>query len=228
MHEQATATAVVQLTETVHAQTISSAQAQVRINATATAAAENPYTHNGTLALSDPLSDNSQGYHWSEALPNCRFTGGAYHAIAPDIHFSDYCLADATNFSNFAFEVQMQIGKGDAGGIIFRAENTNPNQYYAFYVGQDGTYFLNRANGASYSVLSSGTSAAINQGLNQTNLVAVIAQGSSITLYVNHHQITDVADSTYSHGQLGFFASPQGNGGHPTEVVFSNAKVWTL
>jgi hypothetical protein len=159
---------------------------------------------------------------------NCRFIGGAYHDIAPDIHFSDYCLAGTTDFSNFAFEVQMQIIKGDAGGILFRVENTNPNQYYALYVGQDGTYFLNRANGADYPTLTNGTSAAINQGLNQTNVIAVVAQGNTITLYVNHHQIADVTDSNYSHGQIGFLASPQANGGHQTEVVFSNARVWTF
>lgn len=220
MHEQATATAGVQLTGT--------AQAQAKINATATAAAENPYTHNGTLALTDPLSDNSKGYKWSEAPGNCRFTGGAYHAIAPDAHFSDYCLADATDFSNFAFEVQMQIIQGDDGGILFRTENTNPNQYYVFYIGQDGSYFLNMANGSNYPILSSGTSATINQGLNKTNLIAVVAQGSTITLYMNHHQLAAVTDGNFSHGQIGFLASPQGNGGHPTEVVFSNARVWTL
>ncbi len=223
-HEQATSTAVVQLTGTAQAQ----ATAQAQLNATATAAVENPYTHGGTLTLSDALSDNSKGYKWSEAPMNCRFTGGAYHAIAPDIHFSDYCLADTTNFSNFAFEVQMQIIKGDYGGLVFRTENTNPNQYYAFTVGQDGSYFLNKANGADYPTLTSGTSATINQGLNQTNLVAVVAQGNTITLYVNHHQIANVTDSTFSHGQIGFLASPQGSGGHPTEVVFSNARVWTF
>ncbi len=220
IHAQATATAEVQLRET--------AQAQAQINATATAAAENPYTHSGTLALIDPLSDNSKGYKWSEAPKNCRFTGGAYHAIAPDAHFSDYCLADTTDFSNFAFEVQMQIIQGDDGGIVFRTENTNPNQYYVFYIGQDGSYFLNMANGANYPILSSGTNAAINQGLNQTNLIAVVAQGSTITLYVNHHQIADVTNNTFSHGQIGFLASPQGSGGHATEVVFSNARVWTF
>jgi 3-keto-disaccharide hydrolase/zinc ribbon protein len=221
IHEQATATAAVQLTTT--------AQTQAHLNATATAATENPYTHSGTLALTDSLSDNSKGYKWSEAPMNCRFTGGAYHAIAPDAHFSDYCLASITDFSNFAFEVQMQIIQGDDGGIVFRVENTNPNQYYVFYIGQDGSYFLNMANGSNYPILASGTNtAAINQGLNQTNVIGVLARGNAITLYVNHRQIADVTDGTFSHGQIGFLASPQGSGGHPTEVVFSNARVWTF
>src|SRR6266702_833709 len=44
-----------------------------------------PYPPYGTLALDDPLSDNSHGYSWSEGGDNsgtCDFTGGAYHVNA--------------------------------------------------------------------------------------------------------------------------------------------------
>ncbi len=225
LHAQATATAVVQITGTAHAQATSTAQ----INATATAVAENPYTHSGTLALFDHLVDNSKGYNWAEDPINCGFKNGAYHASAPDPRYSNICFANSTDFSNFAFEVQMQIIKGDSGGIVFRAGNTaSTYKLYAFFVGQDGSYFLNSENGSSFPLLTSGNSVAINQGLNQTNLVAVVAQGSSITLYVNHQSIASVTDSTYSHGQIGFIVGPFGNSGHSTEAIFSNAKVWTL
>ncbi len=195
--------------------------------ATATAVAlQSPYTHSGTLALSDSLSDNSKGYDWDENT-NCAFKGGAYHDIAPDPHFGDYCIAKATDFSNFAFEVQMQVIKGDAGGIVFRVTSTNPtNKYYILDVDQTGSYSFDVVNGSNDSTLAGGSSAAINQGVNQTNLLAVVAQGTSITLYVNHRPIAHVTDSTYSHGQVGLDANPIDN--HPTEVVYSNVKVWTL
>lgn len=225
MHAQATATAVVQLTGTAHAQATSTAQT----NATATAVATNPYTHNGTLALVDPLSDNSKGFNWAQDPTNCGFNNGAYHDNAPDPRFSDYCLASSTDFSNFAFEVQMQLAKGDSGGIVFRSQNTSSsNKLYAFYVGVDGSYTLNRQNGSSFPVLANGNSGAIKQGLNQTNVVAVVAQGSSIILYVNREKVTSVTDDTFTHGQIGFIAGSFGNSNHPTEAVFSNAKVWTL
>lgn len=209
-HAQATATAVVQLTGTAHAQ--------------ATAAVENPYSHSGTLVLSDPLSVNSKSQSWDEDT-NCAFTSGAYHAIAPDARYSDYCVANATAFSNFTFEVDMKIIKGDAGGVIFRVESTNPNQYYAFYTGQDGSYALEVVNGSTDSTLKQGSSAAIKQGLNQTNLIGVIAEANSITLYVNHQLIGSVTDHTYNHGQIGVYGVVYNQ---PTEVAFSNARVWML
>src|SRR5260370_10715853 len=108
------------------------ATAGVNAHATATgstiAANPNPYPPGGgTLALLDPLSDNSKGFGWSENSTNCAFTGRAYHVIAPDAHLFAYCAARTTNFVNFAYEVQMKIIKGDVGGIIVRANSTNNN-----------------------------------------------------------------------------------------------------
>lgn len=203
------------------------ANATAQAIATATAVAlQSPYTHSGTLVLSDSLSDNSKGHNWDENS-NCAFKEGAYHDIAPKPNFGDYCIAEATDFSNFAFEVQMQVIKGDAGGIVFRITSTNPaNKYYILDVDQTGSYSFDAVNGSNDSTLANGSSAAVNQGVNQTNLLAVVAQGTSITLYVNHHAIAHATDSTYSHGQIGLDANPFDN--HPTEVVYSNVKVWTL
>ncbi len=73
--------------------------------------------------------------------------------------------------------------------------------------------------------MTQGSSPAIKQGLNQTNLIAVVAQGTNIALYINHQLLGNVTDSTYSHGPVGLFAVVYTQ---PTEVAFSNAKVWTL
>ncbi len=197
------------------------------VNATATATGEDPYTQSGTLLFTDPLSDNSKGHNW-DINSNCAFINGAYHVIAPNPNYGDYCIAKSTDFSNFVFEVQMQVIKGDEGAITFRVTDTVAhNQYYDFYVGDDGSYGLYVVNDSG-KTLAYGSSSAINRGLNQTNVVAVVAQGSSIKLYVNHQLITSATDSTYSHGNIGVEADPFNNNGHPTEVVYSNAKVWTL
>ncbi len=200
------------------------------VNATATAVVENPYTHSGTLTLADPLSDNSKGQGW-DVNSNCAFIDGAYHAIAPNPRFSDYCIARSTNFSDFVFEVQLKIIKGDEGGIDFRVTSTTyPNdQYYSFILGQDGSYELDiYSTSNSIKALAFGTNSAIERGLDQNNLVAVVAQGSLIKLYVNHQLITSVTNSTYSHGQIGFDVDPFTTNGLPTEVAFSNARVWKL
>jgi len=50
-----------------------------------------PYPPSGTLALNDPLRDNSRGYGWQTSPPassnggfSCQFTGGAYYAYSQD------------------------------------------------------------------------------------------------------------------------------------------------
>jgi hypothetical protein len=202
---QATATVVTQMTSTVLTR-------------------ENPYTHTGKLILTDSLQSNSKSQNW-DVNGNCAFKGAAYDAIAPNPQFSDYCTANATNFSNFTFEVSMKIIRGDAGGVLFRVEDTNPNQYYDYYVGQDGTYGLEVVNVSRTSTLAQGTSAAINQGLNQDNLIGVVARGNTFMLYVNRQYLGTVTDPTFSHGQIGVYAVVYT---HPTEVAFSNLKLWTL
>ncbi len=190
---------------------------------------QNSYGQNGTLAFSDPLSDNSQNHGWDVNSTNCAFTGGAYHVIAPDARYSDYCLAETPKFGNFVFEVQMTIIKGDAGGVVFRVTSTSPtNQNYEFDIGQDQSYilYLRTGNAATdLKTLTKGSNPAIKAGLNQTNVIAVVAMGNAIKLYVNHQLITGVTDNTYSQGQIGMIADPNNN---PTEIAFSNAKVWTL
>jgi eukaryotic-like serine/threonine-protein kinase len=189
---------------------------------------QNPYPAFGTLALDDPLSDNSHGYNWAmgvESARSCVFTGGAYHVNALQNYITPYCWA-SPNFSNFVYQVQLMIVKGDGGGIIFRVDNDyTKGDFYLFGIGQNGQYGLYiYKNYTSVSTLSSGPSTAINTGLNQSNLLTVVANGSNIDLYVNNHQIDGVSDSTYSQGHIGVFA---GDLNGPTEVVFSNAKVWT-
>ena len=95
----------------------------------------------GALALNDPLRDNSQGHNWQKGLnqnhATCTFVNGVYQSSQPvdgDFHA---CLALATDFSNFVYEVKMTISSGYSGGIIFRANQVNSTFYY-FRVGQDG------------------------------------------------------------------------------------------
>jgi len=188
---------------------------------------QNPYPPFGTLAATDALSDNSQGHGWDEFPTNsiggaCQFTGGAYHVSETKAGYSNFCLASKSNFSNFAFEVQMRIIQGDCGGVIFRFQDINNGTFYYFEVCQNGTYtFLE-----SYSntLIDNSSSAVIHTGLNQSNLIAVVANGSTLDLYVNNQKINSVSDSTHSQGKVGLVASYQTG---PTEVVFSDAKVWT-
>ena len=220
VHTQATATARVHQTGTAQAQ----ATGQAQFNATATAAVQNPYTHTGTLVLSDSLSDNSKGNNWDVNL-NCAFKGGTYHAIAPNINYSDYCIAQATDFVNFTLEVQMQVIQGDGGGVNFRMANAAVNEYYDFYIFRSGSYGLEMVGSTSKS-LASGSNAPVNGNLNDVNVIGIVTQGTTITVYLNHQRLVSANDSTYTHGRIGVEANIYANGGHATEVAYSNMKVW--
>jgi len=199
---------------------------------TAVTSPQDPYPpYDGTLTLQDLLSDNSHGYNWHlDRTPNstggmCQFREEAYHASESKQGYFQSCAANATDFNNFAYQVQMTIVKGNTGGIIFRMDTTG-NDYYYFYINKFGVYDLDIYNSNGYvNTLSSGTRPVFHTGLNQTNLIAVVAQGHTIDLYVNLQFIAGVSDSSYSKGQIGVAAEDDGA---PTEVVFSHMKVWKL
>ncbi len=194
-------------------------------NGTATAQAsvpQNPYPPNaGTLALNDTLADNSKGYNWEEGVRDqgyCTFTGGSYHSIIPLDGTFHSCLASARDFSDFAFEVQMNILSGNTGGIVFRASRATTHFYY-FRVDRNGNYELRTyydKNGNFASRVSGSTAP-----LHGNDLIGVVAQGSTISLYVNRQLIQQITDTTYMHGQVGVFAQAG-------EASFNNARVWVL
>jgi eukaryotic-like serine/threonine-protein kinase len=188
----------------------------------------------GTLALDDPLSDNSHGYRWEEnndTYGTCAFREGAYQVNAIHGGGTKFCQASNTTFSDFAYEVQITIVQGERGGIVFRNDKTKGKSYY-FSIGQDGTYALwlfictsPSFDSCYFSGVHDGSSPAITTGLNQTNLIAVVAKGNTIDLYVNNQRINSVSDSSSSQGQIGVAVSDVN--GPPSEVVFRDAKVWT-
>ncbi len=185
---------------------------------------------NATLILSDPLSDNSKGYQW-ETKPDpggvCAFTGGVYQVTETSQHTIEYCPAYQTDIhDNFVYEVQMNIAKGDVGGLLFK-DNIGSKSYY-FRCSADGYYTLayygdNAPN--NMIIISSGSSSALNIGYNQPNLLAVMVQAGNISLYINRQLISQVHVGTYGDGYIGVFATDKTN---QTVVIFSNAKVWSF
>jgi serine/threonine protein kinase len=226
----ATATTTAQINATATAQTASAnATASAEANATATVYAS--AVANGAPIINDPLKDNSQNYNWDttniQGGGGCAFAGGAYHASMPQTGYISACFAQATNFSNFSYQIQMTIIKGDQGGIVFRADPSKGSFYY-FHISTSGAYALetySNYNPSRSQPLIQGTSPAIKTGLNQTNLIAVVANGNGLKFFVNMQQIASVSDGTYNGGKIGVIAEDISN---PTEVVFRNIVVWPL
>ncbi|HEX6481855.1 MAG TPA: serine/threonine-protein kinase [Ktedonobacteraceae bacterium] len=215
---------------TATAQAITTATTITHSNATATVVSGNPETYppyNWKLALFDPLKDNTAGYNWDMKLTQygtCSFINGAFHVVSPTSPYYHSCAAQNTNFSNFAYEVEVTIISGNCGAIIFRA-NVSLHQYYFFRICQDGSYqfLLYTQTGYATNTFIKDSSPYIHSGLGNLNLIAVVANNNTFALYINHQLINSVQDSTYSQGQIGLVAD---NDNSPTEVAFSNAKVW--
>ena len=230
---QSTATANAQATGTAVAiaNATATAQAQATANAVATATAlQNIYNSatQGGPVLNDSLSSNT-GSNWEEDQAQggggCAFTGGAYHASIDQKGFYFACAAQNTNFTNFAYQVQMTITKGDAGGIFFHG-NRSAFHFYLLSIAQDGTFdlFVSKDQNHSSDLLP-GNSPAIKKGLGQTNLVTVVVRGNTIYFYVNKQYAGSVIDSTFTSGQIGVFVDARTTA---TDVAFKNAQAWKL
>ncbi|MHB8595979.1 MAG: family 16 glycoside hydrolase [Ktedonobacteraceae bacterium] len=226
-HANATATAQTFAQHLTATSVVNQDQTATAVAVTAT------YPFSNKLVLNDPLTANSNGFKWDEGISStgggCTFSGQSYHVSQTKSGYFNYCIASNTNFSNFTYEVEMMVAQGDAGGLIFRANTSGQSPaFYYFRLNQDGTYYLFLyvdSTATNARTLAHGTATGFNTGLNQTNLVSVVAKGSTLALYVNKQQITSVTDSTFTSGQIGL-AAEYINGS--TEVVYTNAKVWQL
>jgi hypothetical protein len=189
----------------------------------------NPYTkQTDTLAISDPLKDNSiadkHKYHWMDDSTDdtpgeaadtqgCGFEGNNYHVTTSEKDPVIYCITSGARFSNFTYQVQTNIQLGHAGGIIFR--QSPGAHFYAFVISDAGSYILLSNSGADAKVLTEGTS----------NLLAVVANGTKLDLYINQQQVASVTDSTYSVGIIGMIAV--GDDDAPNvDMAYHDAKVW--
>jgi hypothetical protein len=230
---QATALAYAQATGTAvaYANATSTAQAVATANAVATATVlQDIYTSatSGTPVLNDSLAFNT-GSGWDENLAQggggCGFNSGAYHASLTPKGYYFTCIAHNTNFSNFAFQVQMQIVQGDAGGLVFRA-NSSAYKFYVLSIGRDGTYAVSTSKDFSHNTeIGYGQSPAFKQNAGQTNLLTLVARGNNMYFFVNKQYAGSINDGAYKSGQIGLMVD---NRSGSTDVAFKNAQVWKL
>jgi hypothetical protein len=220
----ATSTALVRATN-------ATATAQVA-DSTATAIAANPnldpYQPSGTLTLKDPLSQSQAWRNRSNTSwgGQCQFANGGYQ-ISQSQPSKNFICSEDTQYKNFAAEVKMTINQGDCGGMTIRG-NTDFSKLYFFRICQDGSYSFAKymSSGAGDAIiLRGGNSPEIKRGTGQLNVIAVVANGSSFDLYINHQKIDTVSDNAYSQGSIGLLADAPGSA---TTIIYQDARVWTI
>ena len=193
---------------------------------------DNPYASSmSALRYSDPLG---QPQMWQNLTYNqrtngfCLFQQDAYHVSTNVTGTFTLCptTQQQPTTGDMTFEVQMQILHGDCGGIVFRADFQQGNFYY-FDVCFDGRhYFVTYAHNALLTQfpMQSTPFAALQSNPQTSVTVAIVARGSLLSFYLDHQQIDQLTDATYTSGQISLFSFSINR---PTEVVFSNARLWT-
>jgi hypothetical protein len=111
-------------------------------------------------------------------------------------------------YDDFGAEVEGQANTGYAEyGIAFRISDDKAN-YYIFAVTTDGKYYVDKLikdEWADPSPVNKTASQYVKQG-KAKNTLAVLAQGSKISLYINGFGIKTITDNSLDSGQVGVFA----------------------
>ena len=220
------------------ASAIAQATSFAQANASAPALAStihNPYPpYTGNLVLNDPLRDNNQGNSWdvaaTQANSACQFAGRAYESAdantSKDLYSGNVCFAENTSFDNFTFQVQTTLVQGLCGGIVFRGDS-KANNFDRFEICSNSWYdFRQCSNGYCDVVFANGLSSAIHAKFGATNTLAVVANNSAITIYVNGKQIIATTASGFSQGQIGLVTSGYNN--TRTVAIFRDVQVWAM
>jgi hypothetical protein len=192
----------------------------------------NPYTNSmPTLRFADSLSkpDMWQSLPYDQLTDGfCLFQQGTYHASSNKTHVYTLCPAASQQpqAGDMTFEVHMQILHGDCGGLLFRG-NFQQGDFYYFDVCFDGHHYL--AAYKNFAMLQqlpmqSSKLPALQANAQATITLGLVAQGSSMTFFLNGQRIDQITDSTYTSGQIALLCFAINN---PTEIVFSNARLWT-
>jgi hypothetical protein len=112
--------------------------------------------------------------------------------------------------NDFYLEAKVQSPEcegGDHFGIMFRVPaNSNANRGYLFGITCDGRYGLRRWDGqVMYSPIPWTASGVIKEGEDVVNTLGIMADGSTLTLYINGQEVDEVTEGSYLAGSFGVF-----------------------
>lgn len=152
-------------------------------------------------------------------------TGGVFDFLVladNALYWSD----SGQNFSDGVYEVeatQVDGPENNGYGMVFRL-NEDTNDFYLFEVSGDGYVWIGLCQdgcSSATTLVEDGwfASDAVNQG-NATNVLRVIANGPSMTFYVNDQEVGTAVDGTLTSGDLGPLVETLGEG--KVNVTFDN------
>jgi len=151
----------------------------------------------------------------------CRFSSSGY--LVYSTKSRQVCHELDRSYANFAIQINMTIITGMAGALVLRDQDIfHSYGGYIFEVFNDGHYLISDF----HHILYAAASPAIKTGFMTTNKLAVIAQGSHLSFFINDSFLIQLTDTTYTRGPLSLAAL---QGGYPNcSVNFRNINVWAI
>ncbi|GHO94326.1 hypothetical protein KSF_043740 [Reticulibacter mediterranei] len=217
-------------------------------NSNAGTQAPSPYMSSmGTLVVNDPMTSNQ--LRWDDG-ESCKIDTGGYY-IGVSGQQSTICYAHATDYANFTYEVQMSFLKADdtdpdavAVGLVFRGDNDS-GASYRIEVSQNGRVIPLMCKAAdTCAVFDDGQSrpadgspgpatgslqqavAAFNNGVEQSNKLAVVAIDNLLVFYINGQEVFSTKQASFpKHGMIGLYLRDR-NKDSSAVALFKNVKVW--
>lgn len=133
--------------------------------------------------------------------------------------------------NDFYLEAKVQSPEcegSDHFGIMFRVPaNSNANRGYLFGITCDGRYGLRRWDGqVMYSPIPWTASEAIKEGEDVVNTLGIMADGSTLTFYINGQEVDEVTEGSYLAGSFGVFVG--GTNVDDLTVWVDQIRYWTI
>lgn len=172
---------------------------------------------------------------------NCFFKNGEYIATVQKpnggLHHDGVqeCFAHIPIVGNFVYQIQMTMlnkTPSGGGGLIFRAPDTQLQTMYRVDMDKNGSYnfYLSGNQKCHLQVVDKNVgyfckAPTFQTGAGKTNTITVIGVVNTIYLFINGHYVDTASNNVSSYGYIGVFTNFYK---YPSEVAFSNAKIWNL
>jgi len=143
-------------------------------------------------------------------------------------------METGNSYSNAAITVDVNIISGHTGGVFFRATTVSLLQAYSGYlfeIDSQGNYKISRSNnfstGEGNATLRAGViPSGFKVGNGVKNTMQILAQGTSLSFYINGVWIATLQDTTFTSGNIALLATASANG-TAADVAYSNLRVFS-
>lgn len=180
-----------------------------------------------TVLFSDDFSDPSSGwetYSWEEGA--AFYKNGWLHIREEASYEGSEGSYAGQHFTDFVLEVETKlVGGTDDNWHLVICRSDQSDNYYGFGISADGYYSIAKFVNGDRIVLAGPTySTHINKGLGVTDIIHIECIGSTLSLSVNGHLLTEDTDYTFTGGDIAL-ATDSLSGFQFTEVAFDNIVV---